>query len=132
MHHRTTHRTHPPRPPTPYPPPPPLKRTKPPLKPSNSLPSPIIDIRLQLARNKARHAVTKPQAAQHGVVAFLVEEQLAAVAQAHVDLAVLVDVGRVAEGARAAREVEDAALADVDEEADVFLASIPREGGGWC
>lgn len=71
--------------------------------------------------------MAEPHAAHHGVVPLLVEEQLAAVAQADVDLAVLVDVGRVAEAARHAVQVEDGALADVDEETDIALAPERRE-----
>jgi hypothetical protein len=68
--------------------------------------------------------VAQPQAPKHRVVALLVQEQLPPESQPHVDLAELVNVRRVAERAREARQVEHAALAYVDEEADVLLASF--------
>lgn len=90
---------------------------------SKRLPTAVANIRLELAADEAGHAVAKPEGAQRGVVAALVQVQLAAVAEAHVDLAVPVDVGHVAEGARRPVEVEDAAAADVDVETDILLAS---------
>lgn len=94
------------------------------------LPPPIIDVRLQLTGDEAGHAVAQPQVAEEGVVALLVQEQLAAVAQAHVHLAVLVDVGRVGEAAALAVQHEHHAAADVEEEAYCLLASIFL--GGVC
>ncbi len=46
--------------------------------------------------------MAQPHGADHGVVAALVEEELAAVAQADIRLPPLVDVGRVAKAARRA------------------------------
>lgn len=63
---------------------------------------------------------------QHRVVPPLVEEQLPSMTETQVRLTVLVNVGRAAIRARLAEEVEDAALANVEEEADVLLASAKR------
>lgn len=70
--------------------------------------------------------MAEPEAAEHRVVAPLVEEELAPVPQADVHLAVPVDVRRAAEAARLAVQVEDGALADVDEEPDVALAPMTK------
>lgn len=61
----------------------------------------------------------QPDGAEQGVVAFLVQKELAAAAQARVDFAVFVEVRGVGPGAVVGVEVEDGALADVDEEPDV-------------
>lgn len=65
----------------------------------------------------------EPEGAQHGVVAALVQVQLAAVAEAHVDLAVPVDIRRVTKRAGRPVQVQDAAPTDVDIQSDVLLAS---------
>lgn len=94
----------------------------------DSLPATIVDVSLELASNEAGNALAEPEAAQHRVVALLVEEELAAVAEAHVHLAVLVDKGRGAPRAAGAVEVKDGALADIDEQADILLASVCSGG----
>lgn len=66
----------------------------------------------------------EPQRPKHRVVALLRQEQLPAMSQPHVRLAVLVHVGRVAPRPAKPVEVEGRALADVDEEADVALAPV--------
>lgn len=68
--------------------------------------------------------MTEPQVPQHGIVPFLVQEQLPAEPQAQIRLAVAVDIRRMTITAGPAREVEHAALADVDEQSNVLLASI--------
>ena len=93
------------------------------------LPPPVVVITLQLSRDSARYAVAQPHAPERHVVPLLVQEQLAAVAQPHVHLAVLVDVGRVGEAAASAMQHEDDAAADVEEEPDRLLASGRRERG---
>ena len=80
-------------------------------------------IGLELPRNRRRHAMRQPDVPQQGIVALLVEIQHAAAPQTRIDLAVLVQVRRVRPGAVAAMKVEDRAFADVDEEADVPVAS---------
>lgn len=72
--------------------------------------------------------MTEPHGADHGVVAALVEEKLAAVAEADVHLAILVYIGRVAETTALTMEVEDGALADVDKYSHVALASVHELG----
>lgn len=66
----------------------------------------------------------QPQRPEHRVVPLLRQEQLPAMAQAHVRLAVLVHVGGVAPGPAEPVEVESRALADVDEEPDIALAPV--------
>lgn len=97
------------------------------LRLSDSLPPAIVNVRLQAPADQARYAMAQPEVPQHRVIALLVQEQLPAVAEPHVGLAVFVNVRGVAERARHAVEVKDAALADVDEEANVLLAPIGRE-----
>ena len=94
---------------------------------SDRLPPAIVDIRLELTGDEARDAVAEPQVPEHGVVALLVQEQLPPVAEAEVDLAVPVDVGRVAVRTRVAVQVKDAALADVDEETKALLAPVKEK-----
>ncbi len=94
---------------------------------SDRLPTAVINIGLELPADEARNAVAEPEVTQYGVVAFLAEEQLPVVAQIGVDLAVLVDERSVVERARYPVEVEDGALADVDEETNVSLASVQGE-----
>lgn len=69
----------------------------------------------------------QPHVAEKLVVALLVENELAVAAQARVDLAVAVEVGRVVPRAVVVVKVEDGAFADVDEEADVLAASVLRK-----
>ena len=90
---------------------------------SEGLPAAVADVCLELAADEAGDAVAEPEGAEHGVVAALVQVQLAAVAEAHVDLTVAVYVGRVAEGAGGPVQVQDAAAADVNVQPDVTLAS---------
>lgn len=61
--------------------------------------------------------------AQHRVIAALVQEQLPAMTQAQIRLAVLVDVWRAAVRSRLAEEIEDTALADIEEKTNILLAS---------
>jgi hypothetical protein len=68
--------------------------------------------------------VRQPHIAQQLVVPLLIEDQLAIAAQARIDFAVPVEVRRKVPGAVAVVQVEHRAFADVDEEADVFAASI--------
>ena len=67
---------------------------------SDRLPAAVVDVGLELPGDEAGGAMTQPEVPQHGVVALLVQEQLAAVAQAEVHLAVAVDVRRMTKGAR--------------------------------
>lgn len=66
--------------------------------------------------------MAEPHGPQHRVVAFLRQEQLPAMPESHVRLAVLVHVRRVAPGPAQPVQVESCTLADVDEEPDVSLA----------
>lgn len=68
--------------------------------------------------------MSQPQIPQERIIPLLVQEQLPAVAQVHVHLAVLVDIGRVGEGARLPVHHEDDAAADVEEEAYGVLAPL--------
>ena len=66
----------------------------------------------------------QPYIPQKGIISALVQEQLPAVAEIGIDLAMLVEVGGVGPAAVAGVEVEDHAFANVDEEADVVAASV--------
>jgi hypothetical protein len=68
--------------------------------------------------------MAKPQVPQHGIIPLLMQKKLPPMAKAHVRLAILINVRRIGEGARHAMQIKDAALADVDEETYVLLASI--------
>ena len=88
------------------------------------LPTTVVDIGLQLAGNKAGDPVTEPQVPQERVVPLLVEEQLATVAEAHVHLAVLVDIRGVGEGAALPVQHEDDAPPNIQKETYRPLASV--------
>lgn len=69
----------------------------------------------------------QPHVPQQGVVAALVEKQLALVLQAGIDFPVLVEVrGRVPAAVPVVHE-QDVAFADVDEETDVAAAAATGE-----
>ncbi len=67
--------------------------------------------------------MTQPHRSQQGVVSLLIEEQLSAMSKTWVYFAVLIDVGGDHPGAGSVVEVVDCTFADIDEEADVLLAS---------
>ena len=89
---------------------------------SNGLPTAVVDVRLQLSTDVAGHPVTEPCGAHHGIVSPLIQEELSPVTQSYVYLAVLVDVGRVAETATVPVQVENSALPNVDKDAYVAVA----------
>ena len=62
------------------------------------LPPAIVDVPLQFTANKALDTMAEPQVAQHGVIPLLVEVEQPSMTEAQIHLAVLVDVGCVAEG----------------------------------
>lgn len=66
--------------------------------------------------------MAEPHGPQHRVVALLRQEQLPAMPESHVRLAVLVHVWRVAIRATQPVQVKGSALADIDEEPNVSLA----------
>lgn len=90
----------------------------------DSLPPSIINLRLQLPTNRRRDAVRQPHVAQQLVVPLLVENQLPIAAQARVDFAMAVEIRRIMPRAVVVVQVEHGAFTDVDEEADVFAASV--------
>lgn len=106
--------------PAPFIPPPTGHRTH-----SETFPTAGIDLPFQLPRHHARHRPAQPRLPQDLVVAPLVEEQLQVAAQRRVDLAELVQVRRDGPAAGFLMQVQDAALADVQEEARQVAAS------GW-
>lgn len=61
------------------------------------LPATIIDVPLKLTANEALNTMAEPQIAQHGIIPFLMEIKQPSVTETEIHLAVLVDVGRVAE-----------------------------------
>jgi len=68
--------------------------------------------------------MAKPQIPQHSIVPLLVQKQLPPMSQSHIHLAIPIDIRRVAIRPRHTVQVKDAALADIDKQADIFLASI--------
>jgi len=66
--------------------------------------------------------MTQPHRPQQGIIPLLVQEELARVSKSWVDFAIFVDVWCYHPGAGLVVQVEDAAFADVDIEADVLLA----------
>ena len=68
----------------------------------------------------------QPHIPQQGIVPLLIQVQLTIPPQARVDFSMLVEVGRIAPAAVACVQVEDVALADVDEEADGAAASSDK------
>ena len=65
----------------------------------------------------------QPHIPQERIIPFLIQKQLAAPPESRIDLAVLVQIGRVRPGTVAGVEVEDGTFADIDEEADAVVAS---------
>lgn len=61
----------------------------------NSLPTTIVNLRLQLATDRSRNRVRQPDITQKPVVSLLVEDKLAVAAETRVDFAVAVEVGGV-------------------------------------
>lgn len=90
------------------------------------LPPAIIDIALELTRNKALNAAVEPHLAQQRIVAFLIEEQLVVAAQRGVDFTVFVKVGGHGPGTMILIEKENHTFANVDEDSD--LTAAPGEG----
>jgi hypothetical protein len=70
--------------------------------------------------------MTQPHRPQQGIIPLLIQEQLSRVSESRVHLAVFIDVGCDHPGAGLVVQVEDAAFADVDVEADVLLAPSKR------
>jgi len=91
--------------------------------PSDRLPTAIVDIRLQLPTNHTRYSMLEPDGAQESIVALLMQEQLPPMPETRIHFTILVDVGRDHPRARQVVQVEDGAFADVDEEANITLAS---------
>lgn len=102
----------------------PNPRPLPPSHHSQSLPTPVINIRLQLPGNRRRHPVLQPHVPQQRIVPFLIQKKLTTPPEPGIDLAVLVQIGRVGPGSIAGVEVKDGAFADVDEETDTVVASV--------
>lgn len=83
---------------------------------SDSLPPPIVNIHLQLPTNNTRDTMLQPNRPQQRIIAFLMQEQLSAMAQTGVHFAVFVDVGRDHPRTGDVVQVVDGAFADVEEE----------------
>ena len=92
--------------------------------PLQSLPPAVIDIRLQLPCNHGRDSQAQPHIAEQGIVSLLVQAQLSAMPQSRVRFAVFVEIRGQVPAAVLIVQVEDAAFADVEEEACVNAASI--------
>lgn len=86
-----------------------------------SIPSAIVDLRLQLPADQARHPVIEHRVADHRVISLLVEEELSPMTQLRIRLSILVDVWRWCEGPRQTEEVHYRTLAHVEENSNVSL-----------
>jgi hypothetical protein len=71
--------------------------------------------------------VRQPDFTEKPVVPLLTEDELAVTAKTGVNFAVTVEVGRVMPGSVRVVQVENCALANVDEKTYVFTASITEE-----
>lgn len=68
----------------------------------------------------------QPHIPEQAVVSLLVKDQLAVATKAGIDFAVTVEVGGKVPGTVVVVKVENGTLADVDEETDIFTASIGK------
>ena len=91
---------------------------------SHSLPSTIVDIRLQFPRNRSRGSLLQPNIPVQCIVPLLIKEKLSPSSKSRVRLAVFVQIGRRVEAAVLVVQVEHAAFADVEEETCVDAASV--------
>lgn len=66
----------------------------------------------------------QPHIPEQAVVSLLVKDQLAVATKAGIDFAVTVKIGGKVPGTVVVVEIENSTFADVDEETDVFTASI--------
>lgn len=92
-------------------------------KNSHSLPSTIINIRLQLPSNHRRNPLSQPHIPEQRIIAFLTQRQLTTATETEIGFAVFVEIRGQVPAAVLVVEVQDAAFADVEEETDVDAAS---------
>ena len=92
----------------------------------NSLPSTIVNISLQFPANRGWDTMRQPHVPEQAVVSLLVKDQLAVATKAGIDFAVTVEIGGKVPGTVVVVKVENGTLADVDEETDIFTASIRK------
>ena len=65
----------------------------------------------------------QPDIPEQSIIPFLIQDQLSIPSHSWIDLSVLVEIRGIGPGAVAGMEIKNSALADVDEEADVLVAS---------
>ena len=65
----------------------------------------------------------QPDIPEQSIIPFLIQDQLSVPSHAWIDLSVLVEIRGIGPGAVAGMQIENSALADVDKEADVLVAS---------
>ena len=65
----------------------------------------------------------QPDIPEQSIIPFLIQDQLSIPPHSRIDLSVLVEVRGIGPGAVAGMQIENGALADIDEEADVLVAS---------
>lgn len=69
----------------------------------------------------------QPHITEESIVPLLVQDQLTVASQTRVNFAVTVEVWGVVPGSVVVVQIQHRAFADVDEQADVLAASIPRD-----
>jgi hypothetical protein len=90
----------------------------------HALPSPVVDIHLQLPSNQALNSMFEPHFSQQRIIPLLVEEELMVSSQRGINLTVLVEVRRNSPTTVIEIEVEKHTFAYVDEKADIATASV--------
>jgi hypothetical protein len=70
--------------------------------------------------------MTQPNRPQKRIIPLLIQKQLSAVSQSRIHFTILIDIRCDHPRTRGVVQVKDRAFADVDEETDIFLASVIR------
>ena len=65
----------------------------------------------------------QPNIPEQSIIAFLIQDQLSISSHSWIDLSVLVEIRSIGPGAVAGMQIKNGALANVNEEADVLVAS---------
>ena len=91
---------------------------------SHSLPTSIVDIRLQFSCNHGWNTLLQPDISIQCIISLLIEEQLSATPEPGIWLTVSIKVRRRVEAAVSVVKVKYAAFSDVEEEPRIDAASV--------
>lgn len=91
---------------------------------SKRLPTPHVNLTLQLPTHSRRNLVVEPHIPQQTIVPLLIEEQATVMAEPDIRFTVDVEVRRLLPRAVAVVQEEHSAFADANEDADVFAAPV--------